>query len=323
MADNTTITNSTGGIETVALDEVVYGGLTIKVERVKLGFGADGAYEDISDTNALPQRGAAPVATVGTIDSATKVVGPVAVGGMGAVMVSIAGAGYGALSSVFEISHDGGTTWFPTVGALIDTAFSWGLETGAGNITAINRLWMVNVTGASHFRWRTTAAAATLNAVVRITPTSLAVPPFLTTNISNAQTKYGDPVGNEGGLITRTMLRSADRAQSNASAAGAALTLTLPAVPGMYHYLTEIGLTLYSAAARTGAVAPATVTTTNLPGALAFAFSTGAAIGTNEAQAYTPAVPLKASAAGVDTTIVCAATAGGIWRARCTYYCGS
>jgi hypothetical protein len=64
-------------------------------------------------------------------------------------------------------------------------------------------------------------------------------------------------------------------------AAAAAVTLTLPAVAGLFHNISLIEIELYSTAARTGVAAPITVTTTNLPGSPAFLFSTAAAIGTS------------------------------------------
>jgi hypothetical protein len=83
-----------------------------------------------------------------------------------------------------------------------------------------------------------------------------------------------------------------------------------------------IEVQLYSTAARTGAAAPITVTTTNLPGPLAWTFETAAAIGTSIRYGYTGNSPLKSVAANTPTTIVMPAVTGGLWRATVTYSTG-
>ena len=104
-------------------------------------------------------------------------------------------------------------------------------------------------------------------------------------------------------------------------ASGAAVTLTLPAVGGQFHYITHIRVQLYAAAARTGGAAPVVVTSTNLPGSLAYTFETAQAIGTSvERVTELSGNPLKSSAAGVATTIVCPVASGGIWRVTAHYY---
>jgi len=102
-------------------------------------------------------------------------------------------------------------------------------------------------------------------------------------------------------------------------ASGAAVTLTLPAVSGMYHYLCCLQITQYAAAATTGAATPVTVTTTNLPGSPAFTFPTALAIGTENQQVVQPHALLQSSAVGTATTVVCPATTGIIWRVTAWY----
>lgn len=102
---------------------------------------------------------------------------------------------------------------------------------------------------------------------------------------------------------------------------GAAVTLTLAAVAGQFHYITHIRVQLYAAAARTGSATPVVVTTTNLPGSLAYTFETAQAIGTKvECVTELAGNPLKSSAAGIATTIVCPVAATGIWRITAHYY---
>lgn len=102
-------------------------------------------------------------------------------------------------------------------------------------------------------------------------------------------------------------------------ASGAAVTLTLPAVAAQFHYITLIEIVKYAAAALTGAAAPVTVTTTNLPGSPAFTFTTAGAIGTSERDTYASMKAIKSAVVNTATTIVCPATTGVIWRVNVWY----
>jgi hypothetical protein len=104
------------------------------------------------------------------------------------------------------------------------------------------------------------------------------------------------------------------------AAAAAALTITLPAVTGMFHYITSIEITLYNSAARTGAAAPVLVTTTNLTNSPVFTFSTAGAIGVTDRYQQTYPIPLKSTAVSTATTIVCPATTSILWRVNVTYF---
>ena len=105
-------------------------------------------------------------------------------------------------------------------------------------------------------------------------------------------------------------------------AAGAAVTLTLAAAPtGMRHYLTYLSINRFAAALLTAAAAPVTVTTTNLPGSLAFSFAADAAAqGTLDRWREDFAYPLVTNALATATTIVCPATPNVIWRVTAGYY---
>lgn len=109
-------------------------------------------------------------------------------------------------------------------------------------------------------------------------------------------------------------------AVTGTAAAAAALTVTLPAVVGQFHYIEAIEVTAYSTAARTGAATPVVVTTTNLPGNPAFTFASAAAIGTTDRYTIQPTHPLRSAAANTATTIVCPATAGILWRVNVVYW---
>lgn len=102
-------------------------------------------------------------------------------------------------------------------------------------------------------------------------------------------------------------------------AAAAAVTLTIPGVVGQFHYIDSIEITLYSTAARTGAAAPITVTTTNLPGNPTWPFETAGAIGTAIRYSLSANAHIKSASAGANTTIVCPAVTGGLWNVKVFY----
>lgn len=100
------------------------------------------------------------------------------------------------------------------------------------------------------------------------------------------------------------------------NAAGVITTLSLASPgPGLRLYLTYLSINRYAAAALTAAAVPVVVTTTNLPGSLAFTFAAdalpqGALDRWREDFAY----PLAAVAQATAVTIVCPATPNVIWR---------
>ena len=105
-------------------------------------------------------------------------------------------------------------------------------------------------------------------------------------------------------------------------ASGAAVTLTLASPgAGLRHYLTYLSINRFAAAVLTAAAAPVTVTTTNLPGSLAFSFpAEAAALGTIDRWREDFAYPIASSAQATATTIVCPLTTGVIWRVTAGYY---
>ena len=105
-------------------------------------------------------------------------------------------------------------------------------------------------------------------------------------------------------------------------AAAAAVTLTLAAPgAGLRHYLTYLSINKVASALLVAAAAPVTVTTTNLPGALAFSFPADAAAqGTIDRWREDFAYPLASSAQNTATTIVAPATTSIIWRITAGYF---
>lgn len=111
-------------------------------------------------------------------------------------------------------------------------------------------------------------------------------------------------------------------AGTTVGAAAAAVTLTLAAPgAGLRHYLTYLSINRFASALLTAGAAPVTVTTTNLPGSLAFSFAAdAAAAGTLDRWREDFAFPFAASAQNTATTIVCPATTGVIWRVTAGFY---
>jgi hypothetical protein len=111
-----------------------------------------------------------------------------------------------------------------------------------------------------------------------------------------------------------------DLAVTATGAAAAAVTLTIPAVGGQFARIKSLTIAMYSSAARTGSATPVVVTSTNLPGSMAWTFPSAGAIGTiTEKVLDFGAGGLRASAANTNTTIVCPGTANVIWRVTATY----
>jgi hypothetical protein len=105
-------------------------------------------------------------------------------------------------------------------------------------------------------------------------------------------------------------------------AAAAAVTLTLASPgAGLRHYLTYLSIVKYAAAALTAAATPVTITTTNLPGSLAFTFpADGGVLGSIDRWREDFAFPIAAAAQNTATTIVCPVTTGVIWRVTAGFY---
>lgn len=115
-------------------------------------------------------------------------------------------------------------------------------------------------------------------------------------------------------------VRSAPLIVTVTGAAAGAVTATLPLVAGQFHYITKISIIKYASVATVGAAAPTVVTTTNLPGSLAFTLPTALAVGTQYELDVEPTSPIKSSVAATATTIVAASLASIIYRVTVYYY---
>lgn len=107
------------------------------------------------------------------------------------------------------------------------------------------------------------------------------------------------------------------------AAVNTAVTLTIPAVAGMFHYLTSLRIERLYSLLGVAAAAGNNVTSTNLPGSSIWTFGQAALIqGTVEVvnDKYCP--PRRSTAAGTNTTIVAPAQLQTIWRISADYFIG-
>ncbi len=115
-------------------------------------------------------------------------------------------------------------------------------------------------------------------------------------------------------------LRSSTLVVTGTAAAGTGVTVTLPAVASQFHYITSINIVKYASVATVGAAAATVVTSTNIPGSLAWTLPTALAVGTQYETDVEPAGPIKSSVAGTATTIVAVGLASIIYRITVYYY---
>jgi len=191
---------------------------------------------------------------------------------------------------VFEGSIDG-ANWFGLT-AIVGTA-TVGLVAGAG---VVNTQAVVGVSGFRSFRIRVSAyTSGTLTVALRASSSDYAI--------------LASPVPAHLGATATGLVN-------------AAVTLTIPGVAGTFHLITRLHIKRFFVTAGLGGTTPTIVTTTNLPGTLAFSFGTSGAIGQTIEEILQPHHPIKASAAGSNTTIVCPAGTDTIWRVTAQYLLG-
>ncbi len=189
--------------------------------------------------------------------------------------------------------------------------------TGAGGATVkAESVVLVDVNG-TPLSTRAGAAAATDTAlVVAAHPSS----PMPAAQSGTWTVQPGNTANTTPWLTKDQFYTPSSLAVTATGAAGAAVTLTIPAATGLFHYLTLLEIVRYATAAITGTATPVVVTTTNLPCTPAFTFATAAAVGTADVRSYVSGTPLRSAAAGTATTIVCPAIASVIWRVNAVYF---
>lgn len=123
--------------------------------------------------------------------------------------------------------------------------------------------------------------------------------------------------------VSSPMLVASSLLVTATAAVNTALTATLPAVAGQFHYITNIQITKLYSVVGVASAAGNVITTTNLPGSPSF--TTEQAV---VAAGLAPKVvdlnfggnPLKSSVANTNTTIVCPQQLQTIWRVVVTYF---
>lgn len=188
-----------------------------------------------------------------------------------------------------------GTNWIPIPVRPLNVAAKIYVATVAGSTAGV---WVGNCSFFRQVRARVTAytsGAATTYLIANTAPFDNALEGQITTST-------GTTIGSAGSATT--------------------LTLTAPGA-GLRHYLTYLSINRFnaSASALTASTTPIAVTTTNLPGSLAFTFAADAlAAGALDRWREDFAYAIAASAQNTATTIVCPATTSTIWRVTAGFY---
>lgn len=199
----------------------------------------------------------------------------------------------GTFSGTFEVAGTiDGTNWTVIPIRMVNVATVAYVIAAVGTTAGV---WMGSCAGYLKVRVRCTAY------------TSGSATAYLIANIA--------PDNNPQTIVTTTLGTA-----TGASAAAVTLTLASPGT-GLRHYLTYLSINRYAAAVLTASATPVVVTTTNLPGSLAFTFpADAAALGTIDRWREDFAYPIATSAQATATTIVCPATTGVIWRVTAGYF---
>lgn len=160
-------------------------------------------------TGGWPVIGGELADTTGTFTNATQTtsVTTSSFDGYSTVIVSINGT-YDTASGVFEISDDGGTTWYAVNAARSDGS---AVETSYASLTNVNRMWTLSVSGADEFRVRSTAVnTGTVNVRISVesmpTPEAASVNAYVTdgTNQVNILKSDGTAAGQNAQLVAGT-----------------------------------------------------------------------------------------------------------------------
>lgn len=205
----------------------------------------------------------------------------------GTVMISVHGT-YGTASGVFEISDDGGTTWFGVQGSRTDSSV---LESGYTSLTNTTRAWNIPVNGADAFRVRSTAVASGTVSV----NLSISGPVTPTVSIS-------------AGVLTSQYPANSTPITASTTGTTGVVTATLAGVAGKTTYISGFVITADATALTTGT---ATVTGT-VTGTLNFvqtvtAVTSGAAV---LSIPFNPAIPASAVNTGIAVNSIAAGTGG-------------
>lgn len=229
MADNTVINAGLGG-DSIATDDLAFlnggaVGSAVKAQRVKVGYGVDGSFTDVSGATPMPIVGGTLVVGTGAITTATTVVSAVTATA-GNVTITISGT-HAGINVTFEASDDSGTTWFP-IGAVREDS---GIAESSSGVLPANtaRMWTTGAPGYTNVRVRATAFTSG-SGTVRISQGTM---PFETqvAAVMQAPTKtlFGAETLEAGTALTTTSALMSLIPQRSGTAAGAATSIAITA----------------------------------------------------------------------------------------------
>lgn len=230
--------------------------------------------------------------TTGTFTNATQTTSITGAGldGYGTALVTINGT-YGTATGVFELSDDGGATWY---GVQASRTNACTVESGYTSLTNTNQAWIVPVSGADSFRVRSTAVASgTVNVRISI---SSSVPPNAASICGSVTTTQSSQY--PSGAVAET---------TSATGTTGATTATLATASTKTTFICGFSIRANATAAATG---NATVTGT-ITGTLNFTqwtAPTASGLGVTE-MIFTPCVP--ASAVNTAIAVISAAPGSG------------
>ncbi len=198
-------------------------------------------YVQCGPTGQLVSIGVEQPDVTGTFTNATQTTSITSTSqdGYGTVLVSISGT-YGTASGVFELSDDGGTTWFPMAVTRSDGS---GAETNYTALTNISRAWIIPVAAMDLIRIRSTAVASgTVN--IRMSSTSVQTSPIpaVTTPTTNTATgTTGATVATLAAVAAKTTYLCGFTITSDATAAIAGTATVAGTIGGTMSYIQNVG----------------------------------------------------------------------------------
>ena len=231
-------------------------------------------------------------------------------GGYTGIGVQLTSLGTGGTIQ-FEGSGDA-NNWAPMVGVPNPSGPAVTSTVSAG-------AWQFDGTGVPYFRCRASAlTSGNITGAIILTPTGSIV--------SDQTGTYNTMAGNEYCMPVRNIPMSSTITVSSNAAANTALTVTLPAVAGSWHYIT--GIEIYRINASNAAVAGTAalnITTTNLIGARQWFVGNALAAGVHSIDvSITRNCAIKSNAANTATTIVMPAPGTGVrWACNVDYFIGT
>lgn len=180
-----------------------------------------------------------------------------------------------------------------------------------------------------------TGSAISESTIVSVSPTAAIAAAFAVSATGYRRVRCRSSVTNSGSAVVTARATVSDYAiiaqpqpallHVTATATTATATASLPAVAGMYHYITSIEVTHSCSVAVTGS-AVENITTTNLPGSPAWTRGNALLVGqTIRDVNYEPSAPIKSLVANTATTVVCPANAAATTTSRInvSYYLGA